>query len=502
MTAPILSINGLSKTFAGQRALADLSLDVQAGEILSIVGQNGCGKSTLVKILAGFHTPDPGAEITAWGEPLSATTPGASHHGLHFIHQDLALVAGLSTTENLALGQHESLSQSLAPTRPRAEASRARKLIAGFGGRFDVNAPISALTPTEQTIVAIARAFDGWESPDNLLVLDEPTAALHPQEVEPLFNAIRELAQRGAGVMFISHRLNEVLDLSDRVAVLRDGRNVRDVRRGEYVEQDLVKAMTGGELDRLTIDQESVASRVMLEVSQLAGEALDGVDFAVHAGEVVGATGLVGSGCDSLAGTIFGSLPQLSGTVRVDGKTLNGSDPRAAISAGVGFVPADRRGQGALMTLNVRENLTLPLLKPLRRAGGRLSGRAERKEAQRWITRMDVRPPEPERPIALLSGGNQQKVVIAKWLRMDPKLLLLDEPTQGVDVGAKLEIHRYVRAAAEAGAGVLVCSGDMKELIDVCDRVLVFRDGHIVANIPSGEISESRLTMETLGVAA
>ncbi|MDT7706682.1 MAG: ribose transport system ATP-binding protein, partial [Pseudonocardiales bacterium] len=240
----------------------------------------------------------------------------------------------------------------------------------------------------------------------------------------------------------------------------------------------------------------------ILEIAQLAGEGINSIDLVVHAGEVVGATGLVGSGCERLAGTIFGSIRRLGGTVRINGTDIAGSDPKAAIAAGVGFVPADRRGLGALMTLNVRENLTLPLLKPLRRHAGRLSVTAERKEAQLWIERMDVRPPESERSISLLSGGNQQKVVMAKWLRMDPSLLLLDEPTQGVDVGAKQEIHRYVRAAADAGAGVLLCSGDMQELIDVSDRVVVFRDGLIVAEFARRDLSEERLTMETLGVGS
>ncbi|MGY1812348.1 sugar ABC transporter ATP-binding protein [Blastococcus sp. SYSU D00820] len=486
--APVLlDIRQLSKTFPGVRALDGVDLTLRAGEVLALVGHNGSGKSTLVKVLAGLHRPDPGARIEVSG-------------GLHFIHQDLGLVPLLDTVENLDLGQRRGLVRGLVPTRGR-ERAQAEALVRRFGGTFDVGLPIAALTPAERTIVAIARATARWSDGRNVLVLDEPTAALHGDEVDRLKDVVRQLAAEGTGILYISHRLDEVVELADRAVVLRDGRVVADARRGEFDHGSLVAAITG--------DTGSVAPRTprtgrpsddgaLLEVRGLRTERIHGLDMAVRPGEIVGVSGLVGSGMEQLLGTLFGARGRSGGSVRVAGRELAPAAPAAAIAAGLAYIPADRRAHGAVLTMNARENLTLSDLRSLRGRGGRLDRRRERREVHEAMTAVAVRPLQPERDFALFSGGNQQKIVIAKWLRTRPSVLLVDEPTQGVDVGAQAGIHDLVREAARAGTAVVVASSDAKELVGLCDRVLVLRDGRFAAELAGADLDESRLLRATL----
>jgi ribose transport system ATP-binding protein len=487
VAAPLLEVRDLSKTFPGVVALDRVSLSVAPGETLAVVGQNGSGKSTLVKILAGVHHADPGGEVRADGE-------------LHFIHQDLGLVPLLSTIENLDIGRRIAAGRGLLPAPVRQERRRAEELIARFGARFDVRAPVASLTPAERTIVAIARALDGWEHPHNVLVLDEPTASLHGDEVAKLFAAVRRVAENGAGVIFISHRLDEVIDLADRVIALRDGRTVADARRGEFDHDALVRMIAGRDIEAAGDRETSAGEDVVLTARAIAGERVAPLDLELRAGEVVGVAGILGSGREHLASMLFGAAPR-SGAVHVGPTAVPPANPAAAIAAGMGFVPADRRRHGAVMTMNARENLTLPLLAPLRGAAGGLSARAEREEAARWVATVGIVPPDPERQLALFSGGNQQKAVIAKWLRTVPRVLLLDEPTQGVDVGAKAAVYGLVARAARDGAAVLLSSSDTKELAQLCDRVLVLRDGAIVAEIAGPALTEARLVRECLGVS-
>jgi ribose transport system ATP-binding protein len=480
----------MSKTFPGLKALDDVSLEVGSGEIVALVGQNGSGKSTLVKVLAGVHQPDPGS-ITELAEVDGEAV------GLHFIHQDLGLIGQLSTIENLDL-DHALGRRALLPAPVRAEGRRAEELIAGFGGSFDVRAPVDSLSAAERTIVAIARALDGWTHPRNVLVLDEPTASLHGEEVDKLFVAVRRVAERGAGVVFISHRLDEVIELADRVTCLRDGKLIADVARGSFDHDDLVGLIAGG----IGGDGSGAAREVgetVMAARGIAGRTIAALDLDLHAGEILGISGVLGSGREEVAGVLFGATPGAIGSLEVGGRTVDRLDPRRAIAAGVAYVPGDRRRAGAVMTMSARENMTLPRLGPLRRLFGRLDQREEKREVGRWIDRVEVRPAEPERALQLFSGGNQQKVVLAKWLRNEPKVLLLDEPTQGVDIGAKAGIFELIANAAAAGAGVLVCSSDAKELALICDRVLVMRDGRAVAQLQRSQLSEAEMVRAGLG---
>ena len=493
MADSLLKIRRLSKTFPGLKALDDVSLTVGRGEILALVGQNGSGKSTLVKILAGVHHADPGSEVDL------AEVEG-SQVGLHFIHQDLGLVGTLSTIENLDLDQRLGR-RALMPAPLRAEQERAEGLIADFGGHFDVRAPIDTLPAAARSIVAIARALDGWDHPNNVLVLDEPTASLHGDEVGKLFVAVRRAAERGAGVIFISHRLDEVVELADRVACLRDGRLIADVARGGYDHDDLVRLIAGEILATDTGIANRDTGEPVMSARGIQGPTIGSLDLDLHAGEILGISGVLGSGREEVAQILFGAAVGNVSTLEVGGVGIGRLDPRRAIAIGVAYLPGDRHRQGAVMRMSARENMTLPRLRPLRRFLGRLDQRQEKREVMRWIEQIAVRPDDPERALELFSGGNQQKVLLAKWLRNEPKVLLLDEPTQGVDVGAKAGIYALIANAAAAGAGVLVCSSDAKELALICDRVLVMRDGKVVAEMRRSELSEASLVSAGLGRA-
>jgi ribose transport system ATP-binding protein len=503
MTGTLLEVRGLTKSFPGLVALDDFSLDLRSGEIVALVGQNGSGKSTLVKTLTGVHEPDPGGSIAVHDLDGATTRGAAAADHLHVIHQDLGLVPTLSAVENLDLGERHGR-RSLLPIGRRAERRRAQELVTRFGADFDVTVPIATLTPAERTIVAIARALSDWDRPDKVLILDEPTAALHGEEVQRLFAAVRRIAADGAAVLFISHRLDEVLSLCGRVVALRGGRKVADVDAAQVDHDGLVRMIAGRDIAAHVHRSATAAGeprRERLVVRDLTGERLRGASFAVAAGEVLGVSGLLGSGREHLCGLLFGALPSTAGDVRVDDRAIPPGRPPAAIAAGVGYVPADRRAAGAVMTMSAAENLTLPRLGPLTGALGRISRSAERREAETWAHRVELSPPEPERPLELFSGGNQQKVVIARWLRTDPGVLLLDEPTQGVDVGAKAAVYGLVAAAAAAGAAIVVASSDEEELAAICDRVLVLRNGVVADEVAGAALSEAALVSRNLGLA-
>jgi ABC-type sugar transport system ATPase subunit len=498
---PLLRISKLSKTFGTTRVLDDVSLDVGSGEIVAVVGQNGSGKSTLVKVLAGIHPSDPGAVVEV-RERSGAMVPLRSvHDRLHFIHQDLGLLPMLSTTENLDLGLPLGR-RWITPTHHADEHRRAARSVARFGIDIDVRAPVGTLSPAERAIVAIARALDGWRRPDNVLVLDEPTTAFHQDEVARLFEAVRRVVDAGAGAIFISHRLDEVRGIADRVVALRDGRKVAEASTADLDEDSLVRAIVGTSVDRRYASAApGPKAKTTLSVEALTGRLLRDVALQVKAGEVVGVTGVLGSGREELAALVFGEQRPRGGTVRVGDRTLDPGNPVDAIAHGVAYVPADRLRCGALATMSATENLTLSSLRPLRRRLGRVDRRAERAEAARWTSAVGLHPARPERRLATFSGGNQQKVVLARCLRTEPRLLLLDEPTQGVDIGAKATIHDLVSRAAGTGTAVLVASSDTKELASMCHRVLVVHAGRITAEITGAELSEATLVRETLTAA-
>ncbi|OJX67974.1 MAG: hypothetical protein BGO95_06380 [Micrococcales bacterium 73-13] len=492
---PLLRITGMIKEFPGLRALDDVSLEVHSGEIVAVVGHNGSGKSTLVKILAGVYAKDA-------GEVEYPSSTAEEETGLHIIHQDLGLAMELNAIENLGIPKYQGLRESLAPAPVKREKAKATELISRFGEPFDVTVPVGSLAPAQRSIIGIARALDGWKHPRNILILDEPTEALHASEVRILFEAIKRLAADGAGIIFISHRLDEVLELADRIVVLRDGKKVADEDREHVDHERLVEFVTGvkaGEAETGRTDR--THGEVVLDIAGLWGEVLDGVDLTVHAGEVVGVAGVLGSGREALPAMVFGSELAAADEFNVAGAAYPKRDPAESIRRGMAFVPGDRGKYGAIRDFTARENITLPAMQNVTNAIFGVDARKEKAVATELVAKYDVRPPRPEQIFKQFSGGNQQKIVFAKWLRNDPTVLLLEEPTQGVDIGAKQALYEAIDAAAAQGAAVVVCSSEAKELVRLCDRVLVLRNGVVAAELSGEELTETRLVLEGYGLA-
>lgn len=499
---PVLDVIALSKTYPGQVALDAAELRVMPGEVHALVGQNGSGKSTLIKLLAGYVKADHGGHALFGGEQVDLWTLDRDvRRRIRIVHQDLGLVPSLSTVENLGLGrgyQTDAIGRILW----RSEVRRAQDLLLAFGLAPDVRQPVARLSAAERAAVAIMRALQDWDvNQPGLLVLDEPTASLNRGEVDALFREIRRVADQGAGVLFVSHMLDEVLELADRVTVLRDGKVVAS---GEPVsqldERRLVELIVGRPVADLYPDASQVVGRPVLEVENVSGVSLRGVNLKVHEGEVLGVAGLVGSGREEVAGALFGATPRFAGKVLVDKRKVFAT-PRDSIRAGLAYVPADRKALGLDMQERLHEHIVLPRLGPLQ-GRVRLRQRAARRDAAQWATQLDVQPPLIDRRMEKFSGGNQQKAVLARWLRTEPKVLLLDEPTQGVDVGAKAAIYRKIRDSANDGMAVLVASSDAEELVHVCDRVLVFRSGGVAIELRANTLTVERLTAETLGATS
>jgi ribose transport system ATP-binding protein len=491
-----VEISGLSKTFGGHRALQDFTLQIVRGEIHALVGENGCGKSTLIKCLSGYHAPDPGAGLTVGGAALSMPYPAAraSDHGLVFVHQDFGIVPSLSVMENVALGSGFATKYGAIRWKEQAQqASRALRVL----GREDIppEARAGDLPASSQPIIAIARALASARRGANLIVLDEPTAALPVTETDALFAAVRRLAEAGTAVLIVSHRLQEVFEVADRVTVLRDARKVGTYLTAELDHRTLVNIIVGRELTALY--PESVAPRrdaVALRVSGLSGSTVRDVSFEAHRGEIVGIAGLQGSGRSELLRLLFGAQRRTRGEVVLGGSRLDLVSPAEAITSGVALVPEDRLRQGIFGAMSVGENVTIPTLSRYWK-WGRLSSRRERTRVGELIQRFDIRPGNPAQLMARLSGGNQQKGVLAKWLETEPMLLLLDEPVQGVDVGAKADIYHLIEQWVETtSATVVVVSADFEDLRAVCHRVLVMREGRIVAELVGAQKTVDRMT--------
>lgn len=485
MTASLIDIQEVTKKFGGTKALDGVSLAVGRGEIVGLLGHNGSGKSTLVKILDGVQPPDEGMV------DRHSTT-------VHVIHQSLGLIDTLSAIENLDIGRRGA-GHLLAPFSAARERTRITELLARFGVEIDPEIPVGKLTPAQRTIVAIIRALDGWADGDHLLVLDEPTATLHDDETAVLLDSIRAIAGEGVGIIYISHRLSEVIDLADRAVILRNGRIAAEYYRGEYSQEDLLAVIAGAPPTGDGIGRTHTAAEVVLRVRDLSGFEVRGVDFNVHAGEVVGVAGLIGSGMEQLNGLIFGAAAPATGIIEIGGVTIPLGRPHRSIAAGMGYLPPDRLTRAGISEHTARENLTLAHLRPLQGWHGAISSLAETEEAERWMERVNALPVRSSgQRFHAFSGGNQQKILLAKWLRLQPSVLLLDEPTQGVDVGAQGEIHSLLRSAADEGAAFVVASSDTHELAGLCDRVLVIKDGRIHQELTGSQLDESAIVHSIL----
>ena len=499
---PVLEIASLSKTYPGQVALDDAHLTVRPGEVHALVGQNGSGKSTLIKLIGGYVKADHGSSVRLAGEPVDLwTLDKGARRRIRIVHQDLGLVPGLSTVDNLGLGRGYETGAA-GRVLWRREVARAQDLLLAFGLAPDVREPIASLSAAERAAVAIVRALQDWDvTQSGLLVLDEPTASLNRGEVDALFSEVRRVASLGAGVLFVSHMLDEVLELADRITVLRDGKVVASgVAAGDLDEAALVELIVGRPVVDVSPDSDRVVGRPVLEAEMVFGMTLRGVNLRVHEGEVVGIAGLVGSGREEVTSALFGATPRYAGKVLVDKRKVFAT-PRDSIIAGIAHVPADRKVAGLDLQERLVDHIPLPKLGPVQ-GRVRLHRRSMRRDAANWVDLLDVQPPILDRRLEKFSGGNQQKAVLARWLRTEPKVLLLDEPTQGVDVGAKAAIYDRVRAAAEDGMAVLLASSDAEELVHLCDRVIVFRSGNVAVELRGNTLTEERLVAETVGATS
>ncbi len=494
----MLSASHVSKSFAGIRALADASLDVRVGEIHALVGENGAGKSTLVRILTGALAPDAG-DVTFAGSRVTSFSPlDARRLGIVAIHQHPSLFPDLSVAENLAIGGERKGPFSRIDW--DARRTRATALLASVGARIDVDRDAASLSLPEQQLVEIARAL-GVKA--KLLILDEPTASLTPQEVDRLFALLSGLRAAGTAIVYITHRLDELPRLADRVTVLRDGTTVGTEDMEGVTEARLIQLMVGREVATVFPKRTVPIGNPVLEVTRLSASSVGvrDVSFQVRRGEIVGIAGLVGAGRTELARVLFGLEPASGGTVMLNGTRSVPRSPEEAISQGIAYLPEDRRRHGVVLDLSIAANLTLAALDRFSR-GGVLDRAAERRVADDLIASLGIKTPGADVPVRQLSGGNQQKVALGRWLVRPPALLILDEPTQGVDVGAKAEIHRLMGELAAQGLAILMISSELAEVVGMSDRVLVMRGGTLAASFTREEATPERVMAAAFGTAA
>ena len=494
--APLVAVRGAAKAFGGVQALRDASLELYAGEVHALLGENGAGKSTLLKALAGVHRADAG-EITVGGVPFEqGSTRRSREQGVAVIYQEPSLFPDLSLAENVFIGrQPVTARRNVDWARMRTESAA---LFTQLGVDLDPDRQARGLSIADQQIVEIAKALS---TQARVIVMDEPTAALSAAESERLLDVARRLRDGGAAVVFVSHRLDEVFALCDRLTVMRDGSTVQSCLVAETDAAQVVRWMVGRELTELFPKLETEVGEVVLRVRGLTSDGVfDDVSFEVRAGEIVAFAGLVGSGRSEVVRAVFGIDRYDSGEVEVLGRPLPPGDPRAALARGVALVPEDRRQQGLFMPASIAKNTAVVVLSRLARRGI-VRERAERELAATWAERLRLRHGGLDQPVERLSGGNQQKVVLSKWLATEPKLLVVDEPTRGIDVGTKAEVHRLLSEQAAQGLAVLMVSSELPEVLGMADRVLVMREGRLMATLSRAEATQERVMLAATGQA-
>jgi len=485
---PAAEMRNINKSFGGIRALRDVSFQLRAGEVHALVGENGAGKSTLMRILAGACEKDTG-EIRIQGRPVEIRHPSVARGlGIGIINQEFALAPDLSVAENIFLGD---LSEGRGWISRQQLCRKAEALIRSVGFQIDPRSPVSDLSVAHQQVVEICKALS-----ENLsvLILDEPTAVLSSRDVDSLFETLTVLKQKGVAICYISHRLEEVFRIADRITVAKDGRIVGSVSPGEVTPEAVISLMIGRSLTSMYPIRDHPAGEEVLRVQGLTcGGKVRDASFSVQAGEVLGIAGLVGSGRTELVRAIFGADPTDSGEVFLQGQPVRMRSPRDAVRQGLGLLPEDRKEHGVLLGLSVRENLTLSNLKSVTNGIGFLEIRKEKRIADNLIKRLGIKVGSPEQPVSELSGGNQQKVALARWFYADCRAIILDEPTRGVDVGARIEIYRLIDELARKGLAVIVVSSDLLEIIGMCDRVMVMSQGRIAGFLERSELSEENI---------
>ncbi len=483
----ILSLSGITKTYPGVTALSGVSVEFHSGEVHAIIGENGAGKSTMIKIISGAEVPDSGT-IEYESVVYEHMTPHLSRqNGIDVVYQEINLVPTLSASENIFLGN--PIVRGL--TLDRKEMSRrATELFERIKLGIDPKARIKDLTIPQMQLVEVAKAVSKIPK---VLILDEPTAMLTDTEIEILFDLIRDLRNQGTCIIYISHRLQELSQIADTVTVMRDGQKIVHLKTSETSRKELISYMVGRDVAETFPERNIAPGETKLEVRKLSGNGIRNISFAVRAGEIVGLAGLVGAGRTELVRLIFGADPKSSGEILVDGRPVEIKHPRDAVEAGIGFIPEDRKGQGVLLNMSTRWNIVLPMLR-------QLSGRLMIVDRNRvdeicndFKDRLDIRTPNMDQLARNLSGGNQQKLVLSKWVARKPHILILDEPTRGIDVGAKQEIYRLISKLAEEGYAVVMISSELPEVIGLSDRILVVADGQIAGELERPEFDQDKI---------
>lgn len=494
IATPLLEMRGISKRFPGVQALQDVSLEMRAGEVHALVGENGAGKSTLMRILVGVHHRDAG-EIRLHDKKVEIPSPiHARTLGISIIHQELNQVPALSVAENIFLGREPRRGFGIVDY--AAMYDRAGRLLADLGLPIDPHRKVGSLTVAEQQLVEIAKALSVEA---DLLIMDEPTAALTVEETERLFRFIHDLRARGVGIIYITHRLEEVFRIADRVTVLRDGHYVGTYAVSDVGMDDLIRLMVGRHLTEKFPKEPVPIGAPVLEVRGLAaGGLFENVSFTLHRGEILGIAGLVGSGKTQVAHAVFGAIPLDAGEILLEGRAVMIRSPREAIAHGIGLVTEDRKRLGLVLSMNVRDNITLPVLPELARAGF-VNRSREDDLVQEAVQELDMAVASPEQLVRQLSGGTQQKVVVAKWLQTHAKVLLLGEPTRGIDVGAKVEMYRLMVALAGRGVGILMISSELPEILGMSDRILVMHEGRITGVFTREQASQEAILASATG---
>jgi ribose transport system ATP-binding protein len=497
---PLLEMRGITKYFPGVTALHRASLTLRGGEVLALMGENGAGKSTLMKVLGGAYEPDEGAIfINGQGVRLRGVRD-ARRLGVALIHQELALAPNLDITANIFLGNEAGTPRLLAPIRSGELARRTRILLKRVGLALPPHTAVSTLTTGQMQMVEIAKALS---LNARILVMDEPTSSLTAGESTHLFAVVRQLRDEGFGIIYISHRMDEVVQLADRVTVLRDGRAVGELRGETATSQTIVTLMVGRELSGhyFPVRQPASSSADVLTVTDLVVPgSRSRISFSAGRGEILGFAGLVGAGRTELMQTLFGITPAMGGEMTLAGARFAPRTPREAIDAGVLLVPEDRKRHGLVLPMSVAENTTLPSVGGLAR-WGRLDRQAERRVAEAQVERLRIKTPTVLAKVVGLSGGNQQKVVLGKWLALNPRVLILDEPTRGIDVAAKAEIYKEIAALAERGITILMVSSELQEIIGLSDRVIVMREGRIAGTVSGEDLAQERVAALMMGEA-
>lgn len=479
MSETLLRTVGIHKHFGGVHALKGVDLEIKKGEIHCLAGENGCGKSTLIKIISGFYQPDAG-EIYIEGEKREKLSPADSiAAGIQVIYQDFSLFPNLTVMENLSLNS-ELMNHKKIVNKKRMR-DIAQTAVDRIGFKVDFDERVENLTVADKQLVAISRAllFDA-----KLIIMDEPTSALTRREVRSLFNVIHQLKEEGIAILFVSHKLDEVFEISERFTIMRNGENVFSSTTDELTEKSFTKYLTGRDVENMQLDKSHTVGNVVLETKNLGHEGMFAdVNFKTYEGEVLCITGLLGCGRTDLAESLFGILPATEGEIYLSGEKVEIKSVQDAIEAGIGYLPEDRLTQGLFLQRSIKDNLSVAKLDQFAKGGMILDDDAIEKEVDDWIDTLSIATNDKFKPVQTLSGGNQQKVVLARWLALNLKLLILNGPTAGVDIGAKYDIHRFVRRLAAEGLSVLVISDDMPEIMAVSDRVIIMRNGRLAEEL-------------------